>query len=231
MTTHRVRGADNLIAALWLNCREFVVRLGSAPVVFQTYYQKNVRASTAMAQDPSPDPEDLAHWFVDDIPPIIISDSFSGGSAPSLLTTFPFPALPKLRLSATNLSHVQLEGIPDSSDSSPRVLVTSPSAPTRLPLDSNHPTSPEPTSASADTHCPPFSHLSSPWRCCRVPGGLFDLNQCGENKVRVVALRLIHLRHFTAPQVHPISRQLRCTRSSNCDLCMQQRLYKNFNGH
>ena len=85
-----------------------------------------------MTQDPSPDPEDLVHWLVDDIPPIIISESFSGGSAPSLLTTFPFPALPKLRLFATNLSHVQLEGIPDSSDSSPKVLVTSPSAPTRL---------------------------------------------------------------------------------------------------
>lgn len=127
MTT-RVRGVDNLIATLGLNVRGFVLCLGSAFVVFQTHYQENVRASTAMTQDPFPTLTDLVHWFVDGIPPSSSPIRFRAGLAPSLRSL----CFNNIRLSATNLSYVQPEEIPDSSDTSPKAMVPSLSASTRL---------------------------------------------------------------------------------------------------
>ena len=57
-----------------------------------------------------------------------LPDRFLGGSAPLLqsltLEYIPFPALPNLLLSATNLVHLTLEGSPDSAYISPEVIVT-----------------------------------------------------------------------------------------------------------
>jgi hypothetical protein len=191
-----------------------------------------------MAQVTSPDPDSLAHWFVDDIPPSSSPIRFRAGLLQvydlSVLTTFHFLRYRTYVCPPPTFPMFNSRGYPIPATLLPRYWPLAPllrPGSKSFPLNSSHPTSPEPTSASTDTHYPPFSHLSSPRRCCRVPGGLFDLSQCGENKVRVVALGLIHLRHFTALQVHPTSRQVRCTRSSNYGLCMQQRLYKNFNEH
>jgi hypothetical protein len=58
----------------------------------------------------------------------VIPDSFLGGSAPALqfFESFgvPFPGLPKLLLSATNLVHLGLYGIPHSGYISPNAIVT-----------------------------------------------------------------------------------------------------------
>ena len=65
-----------------------------------------------------------------------ISSSFSGGSAPSLQAVrvlgVPFPALPELLLSATNLVHLSYENISSSGYISPQSMVTGLSALTRL---------------------------------------------------------------------------------------------------
>ena len=65
-----------------------------------------------------------------------VSRSFLGGSAPSLrvlvLVLFPFPALPELLLSATNLIRLEYDHIPPTGYISPQALVTGLSALTRL---------------------------------------------------------------------------------------------------
>ena len=59
----------------------------------------------------------------------VIPDSFLGGSAPSLqslyLSGIPFPGLPKLLLSATQLVRLRLYGIPHSGYISPKEMVAS----------------------------------------------------------------------------------------------------------
>jgi hypothetical protein len=69
-------------------------------------------------------------------PVSIIPDSFLGGSAPRLqslkLEYIPFPGLPKLLLSATNLAELSLSSIPPSGYISPEAMATGFSALTRL---------------------------------------------------------------------------------------------------
>jgi hypothetical protein len=74
-------------------------------------------------------------WAGDGMAPIL-PDSFLGGSAP-LLETFwlrgiPFPEVPKLLLSASDLIHLQLEKIPDSGYISPEAMITGLSTCTKL---------------------------------------------------------------------------------------------------
>jgi hypothetical protein len=65
-----------------------------------------------------------------------LPDSFLGGSAPRLqrlrLACIPFPALPKLLLSACQLVNLELVNIPHSGYISPQIMVTCLSALTRL---------------------------------------------------------------------------------------------------
>ena len=65
-----------------------------------------------------------------------LPDSFLGGSAPRLesfwLNRIPFPGLPKLLLSATNLVELFLDNIPHSGYFSPEAIVTALSTLTRL---------------------------------------------------------------------------------------------------
>jgi hypothetical protein len=58
-----------------------------------------------------------------------LPDGFLGGSAPNLqsleLNFIPFPALPKLLLTATQLANLSIQNIPHSGYISPEVMVTS----------------------------------------------------------------------------------------------------------
>ena len=71
---------------------------------------------------------DLRIFFVDNQPAPALPDGFLGGSTPRLQTleldSIPFPALPKLLLSATDLVHLTLGHIPHSGYFSPEALVT-----------------------------------------------------------------------------------------------------------
>jgi hypothetical protein len=89
----------------------------------------------AAVSTPFPALTDLELLSTDEEPPIL-PDSFLGGSAPHLqylgLDGVPFPALPKLLLSATNLADLQLSDLPPSGYMSPEAIVTSLSALTGL---------------------------------------------------------------------------------------------------
>jgi hypothetical protein len=108
----------------------------------------SVLDSTAMKKR-FPELTDLAlHSNENDAP--VITDSFLGGSAPRLRSlqftgiSFPFPALGKLLLSATDLVILHLLDIPDSGYISPELVITSLSTLIRLQYLSIHFRSPRP---------------------------------------------------------------------------------------
>ena len=120
---------EGAVDALGLKHRMSYIRLWGVP---NSLLQK----CAVMMQDPFPVLTDLHLWLASDMDPIVISDSFLGGSAPSLqwvhFSGISFPGLPNLLLSATNLSYLCFEGIPHFGYISPEAMVTCLSGLTRL---------------------------------------------------------------------------------------------------
>jgi hypothetical protein len=124
----QVQIAGDGVAALELNDRVSQIRLlNFEPLAWARYAR--------LMQDPFPK---LTHLCVQPYSPIkkTISDLFLGGSAPCLQELLfdgvPFPALPKLLLSATKLVCLTLWNIPDEGYFSPDSFATCLSALTRL---------------------------------------------------------------------------------------------------
>ena len=107
---------DNVIAALGQSNRVWQVSLDG---------WKLEEVLLAM-QVPFPELTVLLLWSEDETP-VVIPDSFLGGSAPRLrtltLNSISFPGLPKLLLSATHLVYLSLNGIPHSAYISPQAIV------------------------------------------------------------------------------------------------------------
>jgi len=122
-----VENVENVIDALELNDRvsEIDLRVSCS----------DMERFAAVMQGPFPALTHLELWSNDRMAPII-SDSFLGRSAPRLqhleLGGIPFPTLPKLLLSATDLVILTLRNIPHSGYISPEAMVTGLSALTRL---------------------------------------------------------------------------------------------------
>jgi hypothetical protein len=122
-----VESADNVIAALELNDRVSRIDLAVSG--------SRLERVVAVMQDPFPALKDLWLRSTDGMASVI-SDSFLGESAPRLryleLESIPFPALPKLFSSTTDLVTLNLFDIPHSGYISPEVMVTCLSVLTRL---------------------------------------------------------------------------------------------------
>ena len=119
---------DNVVAAL--ECRDRVDRIRLSEVNGSSFEK-------VLAAMQEPFPELTFLWlssFEEPVP--IVPDSFLGRSAPRLrflvLDGIPFPGLPKLLLSATNLVVLNLSNIPHSGYISPDAVVTALSALTSL---------------------------------------------------------------------------------------------------
>lgn len=120
---------DNIIAALEHNDRVCQITLD---------YEPNSRLENFVVSMQEPFPALTALYLLSErhkeAP--ILCDSFLGGYAPRLqylfLTGIPFPALPKLLLSATHLVTLHLWYIPHSGYISPEAMVTALSVLTRL---------------------------------------------------------------------------------------------------
>jgi hypothetical protein len=93
----------------------------------------------------------------------ILPDSFLGGSAPCLtelsLERIPFPALPKLLLSTTNLVSLSLWKIPQSGYISPKAMVTCLSTLTRLKFFAIEFGSPQALAERESRHSPPITRV------------------------------------------------------------------------
>jgi hypothetical protein len=115
-------GVENIIAALQHNDRVRGVELSG----WHVRSSEMEKVLTAL-QEPFPALEYL-DLVSKDITEAVVPDSFLGGSAPRLrslsLDRIPFPSLPKLFLSATDLVHLSLCGIPLSGYISPEAMVT-----------------------------------------------------------------------------------------------------------
>jgi hypothetical protein len=123
-----VESADNVIAALELNDRVSMIAFTR---VSNSTSEKIVEAM----QDPFPALTHLSLWSCDRMVPVL-SDSFLGRSAPRLrclrLRGIPFPTLPKLLSSATDLVTLHLDVLPHSGYISPSAMVTCLSTLTRF---------------------------------------------------------------------------------------------------
>jgi hypothetical protein len=122
-------GVDNVIAALERSdhVREISITISrSRSEEIWKAMQKPLPELTYLALE-----SDNEH-----VPASIIPNLFLGGSAPRLqslkLEYIPFPGLPKLLLSATNLADLSLSTVPPSGYISPEAMVTGFSALTRL---------------------------------------------------------------------------------------------------
>jgi len=122
-----VENVENVIDALELKDRV-------AEIILHVSCSEMERFAAVM-QDPFPALTHLELRSNDEMAQVI-SDSFLGGSAPRLrsldLRGIPFPALPRLLLSATDLVILDLWNIPHSGYISPEAMVASLSALTRL---------------------------------------------------------------------------------------------------
>jgi len=120
------QAADDVVAVLKLNHRVSGIRLAHPTnTAWETFAPLMQHSFPA-----------LTHLWVESYSPKQISRSFLGGSAPSLrdlvMIAVPFPALPELLLSATNLVRLWLDQISPSGYISPQAMVTSLSTLTRL---------------------------------------------------------------------------------------------------
>ncbi|KAN0103705.1 hypothetical protein V8E52_011730 [Russula decolorans] len=110
---------DNIVAALGPSNRVCQVDLWDLAGL-------KLEEVLAPMQVPFPELTDLRLWS-NDKTPLVIPDSFLGGSAPRLrhfeLDGIPFPGLPKLLLSATHIVHLRLINIPHSGYISPEAMV------------------------------------------------------------------------------------------------------------
>ena len=122
-------GVSNIVFALKQHHRVSAIEISNSP--------KSMLEEFAAIDKPFPVLEDLALWLnPENLDSPIFPDSFLGGSAPRLRTLhldrIPFPALPKLLLSATDLDTLHLYWVPHSGFISPNAMAAALSALKRL---------------------------------------------------------------------------------------------------
>ena len=121
---------DNMIALLEKSDRVCQINLMGIPT---SHYLERLLEGM---QKPLPELTDLTLWSLNYATMSVVPDSFLGGYAPRLrelsLDRVPFPGLPELLLSVTNLVSLHLLNIPYSGYISPEAMLTALSTSTNL---------------------------------------------------------------------------------------------------
>lgn len=119
-----------------------------------------------LAQEPFPQLTSLELAANHDEMTAIVPESFLGGSVPRLqkldLANIPFPALPKLLLSATDLVYLRIWDVPDSGFISPEAIATFLPAMEKLERFHLGFRSPRPPPGPASRHPPPPTRTTLP---------------------------------------------------------------------
>ena len=154
------QSAGDIVAALKHRSRVCEVSL---PHLTSTVWQRVVE----FTQDPFPQLTSLELAANDDeMTAIVVPESFLGGSAPRLqkldLANIPFPALPKLLLSATDLVYLRIWDVPNSGFIPPEAIATC--LPAMKKLETFHLgfRSPRPPPSPASRHPPPPTRATLP---------------------------------------------------------------------
>jgi hypothetical protein len=125
----RVKGVDNILAALGYRDRVCRIRLRDTP-------KSDLKRFAAAMEEPFPELTFLDLRTIKGNMALVLPDSFLGGSAPRLrvlwLDGISFPAMPKLLSPASDLVELCLLDIPHSGYISPEAMITGLSALTRL---------------------------------------------------------------------------------------------------
>ncbi len=149
-------GVTNIISALQQHNRICTIDIAGVP--------NSLLKEFAAMQEPFPALTKVELWSYDENVPVL-PDSFLGGS-PRLRKFFlygiPFPALPKLLLSTTDLVTLHLRSIPRSGYFSPEVMVTALSTLTRLESLVLKFRSPRSQADRASRHPPPLTRVALP---------------------------------------------------------------------
>ncbi len=150
-------GVTNIISALQQHNRVCTIDIDGGP--------NSLLKEFAAMQEPFPALTDLELWSSDENA-AVLSDSFLGGSAPSLqdlhLGGIPFPGLPKLLLSTHDLVKLVLWNIPRSGYFSPEAMVTALSTLTSLENLFLGFRSPRSQADRASRHPPSLTRISLP---------------------------------------------------------------------
>ena len=149
---------DNIVAVLERSDRVCFIKLTNLGM-------SDLEQISAAMQVPFPELTYLLLWSKGNTVSAL-PDSLLGGSAPRLeilgLDGIPFPGLPKLLLSATNLVELQLRDIPHSGYFSPEAMATALSTLTRLRSLSLRFESPQSQPDPAHQHPPPLTRTVLP---------------------------------------------------------------------
>jgi len=152
------QSAGDIIAALKHSSRVCEVSL---PHLTSTVWERVVE----LTQEPFPQMTSLELAANDEMT-TILPESFLGGSAPRLqkldLANIPFPALPKLLLSATDLVYLRIWDVPNSGFIPPDAIATYLPAMAKLERFHLGFRSPRPPPGPASRHPPPLARTTLP---------------------------------------------------------------------
>ena len=192
----RSRDANNIIAAL--EQRERI-----AGIDFIDLSGPQLENCAELMQGPFPILRTLTLGCDAEIPPVI-SDTFLGGSAHHLrevnLYNVPFPALPRLLLSAHSLVELHIENIPSTGYISPEEIATCLAVSTRLrSLIIDFQSSRSFPQNQSNQHPPPMTHAVLPHLTTFVFSGVSEYLEDLMARIDVPILNNLHLQFFRWP--------------------------------
>ena len=193
-----MEGVDNIIAALELRDRVCQITLCDIPG-----WKMDTLVPSMLGPFPALQRIHFAASYHGDSAMVVVPDSFLGGSAPQLqwfmFHDIPFPALPTLLSSTTNLVDLRLTGIPRSGYIPPDVLATCLSAMPRLSTFCFLFDSPESFPNGETRHHPPLECSTLPALRRLFFKGIYKYFEDLTARIDTPGIRILEITFFHQP--------------------------------